>query len=465
MIERKLNKLLEEAKEIRKYLNEKEKSGYDKDVFRNLSDFISKELNSSFFKDKNAKVIANHFDEILPFIVGSNIDILLKNIKLLVKQPNFKEKFIEGLKNYPYKDEINKILNNIRVGLNSEANKYDEFLDYKVLSTLASMDLDKASCIEILNRLSKERQKEFLILLLENNRDIYYSAIEYKGNNKQLVYGNITHFIESSQNLYALMKFVKDDARALSEVKDYIDNNEEKATESILNEINRHLKVENPTLREIIKLMILDVAKNENAKLSDITFNGGGYSLVILIGNKVIKLGERVSKKFPNNPYIIAPLLRKDFQFDNEHCFVEVTERVDTNIDVSEEELYQLFKKLRDLNLVWTDIKIANVGRLTKENIIHWRDNIEPSEEVLGLDSKRGEIVLKEGDLVVLDADLIYDENDPNIKYSDNNFLYEEFEKRYQQEKKGLKEQETDFIFDDDETNIYEENENKGFHK
>ena len=52
------------------------------------------------------------------------------------------------------------------------------------------------------------------------------------------------------------------------------------------------------TLKEVIKLMVLDVMKNENVKFSDITYNGGGFSRVLLIGNKVIKLGDRVTKKF-----------------------------------------------------------------------------------------------------------------------------------------------------------------------
>ena len=176
-------------------------------------------------------------------------------------------------------------------------------------------------------------------------------------------------------------------------------------------------------------------------KFSDITYNGDGFSRVLLIGNKVIKLGDRVTKSFPNNPYIIAPLLRKEFQFNGESCFAEVTERVDTSKEASEDELYQLFRNLRDLNLVWTDIKSANVGRLTRENIIHWRDNLNPTEEVLVLDAKRGGKILKSGDLVILDADFIYDEKDPNINYSNNKYLYDKFEKRYQSEKKELKKQ------------------------
>ena len=283
-------------------------------------------------------------------------------------------------------------------------------------------------------------------------------------NNKQIIYNNISLFIENAQNLYTLMDFVKDRPAAFSQVKDYIDNNEDKAINSIFCEI----KIEDSTLREIIKLMILDIMKNENIKFSDITYNGGGFSRVLLIGDKVIKLGDRFTKSFPNNPYIVAPLLRKELKVDDENCFVEVTERVDTSTKPSSEELYKLFKNLRNLGLIWTDIKEENVGRLKRKNIIHWQENLNPSEEVLGFSTKRGETILEEGDLVILDADFIYDENDPNINYSNNKILTDEFEKRYQSEKKELKEQEENsklMMTVEAKRNDFDINEHKGIRK
>lgn len=125
-------------------------------------------------------------------------------------------------------------------------------------------------------------------------------------------------------------------------------------------------------------------------------------------------------------------------------------------------------KNLRNLNLVWTDIKENNVGRLTKENVIHWRGNLNPTEEVLGLDAKRGGTILNEGDLVILDADFIYDENDPSINYSNNKALYDEFEKRYQNEKEKLKKQQQEINLNLDafnETNDYDISEHKGIQR
>lgn len=467
MLERKLNDLLDEAKRIRQNSIENESANYYNDVFDNLSDFISKKLNNLLLKNKNAKIIVNHFDEILPYIVSNNMNIILLNIDLLIEQPNFKEKFIEGLKNYPYTDEIDELFYNIWGCLNSK-NKFDNFIDSNILKTLSTMNLKSSFYSSMLNILNEENQKIFLNILAENKCDISYSMVEYKGNNKQIIYDNLPLFMENTENLYSLMNFVKDNSIALSKVKDYIDNNPEKAINSIFCETSNLVKMKDKTLKEVVKLIILDVLKNENAKLSDITYNGGGFSRVLLIGNKVIKIGNRDTKSFPNNPYIISPLLRKKLEFNGESCFVEVTERVDTSKKASKDELYQLFKNLRNLNLIWTDIKESNVGRLKKENIIHWRQNLNPTDEVLGLDVKRGETVLKEGNLVILDADFIYDENDPDINYTNNKYIYDEFEKRYQREKKELKEQETKSnlnVIDFNQMNDYEVSEHKGIHR
>ena len=438
MLEKKLNKLLEEAKIIRQHSIEYNVASYYNDKFDNLSNFILKKLNSKLFKHRNAEVIANHFDEIFPYIVMSNINIILLYINLLIKQPHFKEKFLEGLKKYPYSDGVEQLFYNIWISLDNEVNQFDDFIDENILKTISTMGVEGAFYSDMLNRLNEDNQKKFLNILVNNKCNIFYMAIEYKGNNKQIIYDNLPLFIENSQNLYALMDFVKDNPNSFSQVKDYIDNNEEKAINSIFCETDHLGKMKDPALREIVKLIILDVMKNENAKFSDITYNSGGLSRVLLIGDKVIKIGDRVTKTFPNNPYIIAPLLRKELKFNGESCFLEVTERVDTDNSPTKEELYQLFKKLRNLKLVWTDIKGINVGRLKRENIIHWRENLNPTEEMLSLENRRGEDILKEGDLVILDADFIYDENDPNINYINNKDLYDEFEERYQREKKQL---------------------------
>lgn len=463
--ENELKELLKKANKQRQQAIDNCNASYCIDVFLELSNFILKNLGSFIFRKQKVEMIVEHFDEILPYVVSSNIDIFLIYSNILIEQTNFKRKFIEGLKKYPYKDGINEIFYNIWYCLGPV--EFDVFLDSDIFDAISTIDVESNFYTNILNKLSEEKQKDLLGKLIKNRRIIQYSAIEYKGNNKQLIYDNISLFIENSENLYSLMNFVKNNSDALSQVKKYIDNNEEKAINSIFCETEKLKEVKDSTLKEIIKLLILEVIKNENVKLSDITYNSGGYSRVLLIGDKVIKLGNRATKSFPNNPYIVSPLLRKELKGDNETCFVEITERVDTSDLASSEELYHLFKDLRNLGLVWTDIKPQNVGRLKKENIIHWPDELNPNDQMLGLDTMRGTTVLKKGDLVIIDADFIFDEKDTNIVHTNMRYLYDEFESRYQKEKKELGNKEHKNVVNNtiEETDDYEINASKGIRR
>ena len=129
MFERKLMRLLGEAKLLRQQALENKTASYCYDTFCNLSDFILKNLYSLLFRNRNVRIIVNHFDEILQYIVMSNIDILSLNINLFVEQPNFKEKFVAGLKKYPYLDGVEKLFDNIWNYLDDEQNKFDKFID------------------------------------------------------------------------------------------------------------------------------------------------------------------------------------------------------------------------------------------------------------------------------------------------------------------------------------------------
>lgn len=129
------------------------------------------------------------------------------------------------------------------------------------------------------------------------------------------------------------------------------------------------------------------------------------FSLILQIGDKVIKVGrERVAPK----------LLRKEFKIDEENSiFIEVNERLDINYQITEEELYQLYKKVRQLVLICIDVAFRNIGILLKDNKIHWRQKLPLTDEVLGLEKYRwSKIMLKKGDIVICDNDIIYDEND-----------------------------------------------------
>ena len=208
----------------------------------------------------------------------------------------------------------------------------------------------------------------------------------------------------------------------------YVNNNFDKLIEAVYYAMNDYDKEEVEKLQknpdrdiiiDILKMVFKEVSENENVKFSDIKRIGrGGYTDVYQVGEKVIKVGRgRGQERFPNNPYIITPLLRKDFGFYSgkryENAYIEVTERADilTDEEVSEEELYMLYSRMREIGLEWMDIEARNVGLLRRDNRIYWNEEINPSDEVLGLAPKVGAGVhLKKGDLVIIDADFIFEE-------------------------------------------------------
>ena len=191
---------------------------------------------------------------------------------------------------------------------------------------------------------------------------------------------------------------------------------------------------------DIVFMIIDEVRKNENVGFSDIDrISMGGFSSVYNVGNKVIKIGTRMNYTFTDNPYIVKPLLRRSFG----GIVVEVTEKVDTNIHVDENQLYEMYSNLRDMGLIWTDIKSANIGRLLKDNKYYWNSELSDSSKARELNEKVGEVELKKGDLVLLDADWIFTEGS-NIKvppFSQAEQLYYKFKDRYDNEHMKLNEE------------------------
>lgn len=180
---------------------------------------------------------------------------------------------------------------------------------------------------------------------------------------------------------------------------------------------NKSNKYDFNILREIIFLIIKEISENEHTKMHKIELIGhGDFSSVYCLGNKIIKIGRtRLTKKFPNNPYIIKPLLRKEFEIgENNSFFIEVCEKIKTNC-CSEEDVYELYKKLRDIGLIWMDPKISNIGKLIKDNKIYWNKKLNPSDKALSLSKYKGNESLKKGNIIICDADSIYEENDPKI--------------------------------------------------
>ena len=345
-------------------------------------------------------------------------------------------KIIKTFKNLPInKEQVNVLLNNM---LNNSTKAYWEDIYYMIKklypemipSMLSSMFKNKDNCKEALS-------------LIQKDDNTYISEI----------YNNIDVILESTNydELFSLRDIVKNDKRAYSMVINKIkentkDNIKKLIKSNYLKIIALHKEYHNlsyiysekfDNILEVIYLIIEDVCHNENIDITEIERVGNGsFSSVILAKDKVIKIGiPGKTKSFPNNPYINAMLLRKEFPINNEaSIFVEVSERVDIKSAIDIEELYQLYKKMRNIGLVWLDAAARNAGILLKDNKVSWRFDLPITDKSLGLDKFRGEEQLKKGDIVILDNDLIYDIDDPNIPAEFATTYQVIFERRYQKQ-------------------------------
>lgn len=379
----------------------------NKDKIRKYADYILK--NCSDYNWIASYLIMYDGDELIDAIIN-NYNKLKENnidtypiINRITKYPNDKlisyiDKLIPVLDDFTLHDILNKIKDNEEV-MNYVIDKY-------LINSTISIKLTS--------------------FLLKNN--LYIDK----------VYQNFDNIISNNiKDLYELKKQGTLNEEASAKISKIVQNNKEyldNTIEDILKEIygekfnSKDFKVGIDTIKIIIK----ELCQNENKTYGDIEYLGKGtFSYVLAVGDKVLKIGiKRYTDSFPNNPYIITPLLRESIKINEENkIFLEVTERVDTKTEVTTEELYQLYKKIRALGLVWTDVAKRNVGRLKKDNIVHWNTPLYPTDEALELKKYINASQLKKGDLIILDADHIYE----GYKY---NLTNKEFEDRYQEELK-----------------------------
>lgn len=179
------------------------------------------------------------------------------------------------------------------------------------------------------------------------------------------------------------------------------------------------------TLVHLVKPLVDTALVREKCRITDTKIlRGGGYSNVLQIGNTVIKVGlPRKTFEIPNDKRILQPILRRDLRREQGiNAVIEVSDRVDTDIVLSEEEMYKIYKDMRDRGIVCGDFKHGNIGVLLRDNTPR---NIKEN-------GMRGNVTetLKAGEYVLLDTDFIYSEDDPNIDLTSD--MSRKFEKRYQ---------------------------------
>ena len=193
-------------------------------------------------------------------------------------------------------------------------------------------------------------------------------------------------------------------------------------------------------LVQALTMIFEEIAQNEMADVSDVEYIGkGDHSNVYKLGNKVIKLGERrLTNKIPYHRRILQPLLRRKIK--NKDLYIEISEYVESDISITDEDAYLIYKELRNDGIIWLDAKMENLGRLKKDNVIHLKEPLYVKKESVGYieETIKEEEPLHKGDLVIIDTDYLYKENDFDEKKIDKNinmYFYKINEQRYQKER------------------------------
>ena len=356
-------------------------------------------------------------------------DLFFSNIDIFYKK--YKYETLKNYIDYFYNVDKSYVENNIF----SMLKFYKSEVDYVILIRYCkekNIDISKMfKYIEDNNIILEDNS--LLNVLLNNYRNINIKEME----------SIINHSTRLLDLKYILKKY-----NIYTELIDLINkriiNNKEMISDEILTTMISFRCIKDDIIRNTMFYIVKELSENENINYQDICIlsKSGAYSTVYQIGDKVIKIGRKrgVFTKI-NNKRFLQPLYRDEVLDKNESDFlfcIEITEKVDTD-NITKEDVYQIYKELRDQGLIWTDCKEDNLGRLLKDNKVYFRGIDKVDKVATGYLNDIDEI-LKKGDLVIIDNDYIYNEED----YFKNNYLapseyFDEFEKRYRSEYNNVK--------------------------
>ena len=226
------------------------------------------------------------------------------------------------------------------------------------------------------------------------------------------------------KELFNKLKSIKDKKEYLDELIKLIEQILYERTWFVKNSSNSDLRKK---FFDFLKLKIEELSKE-----SDIEFIGCGHtSLAFKIGDIVIKVGKEDNNHMQKRNYsydcLIPVFFNQYFKVDEkEYYTIQISPLVSID-NITEEELYETYKRLRNYGYIWNDPTFDNVGRIIKD--IEFNGHL-----------------YKKGDIVILDLeDLAYvGEETPDIVleeiaiagYNQKTYVYET---RYIEEKKSKK--------------------------
>ncbi|MBR2997915.1 MAG: hypothetical protein IKF37_02425 [Bacilli bacterium] len=289
---------------------------------------------------------------------------------------------------------------------------------------------------------------DYKIKSLKENFEFYEPYSEYY-NKKHM----IETIIENDELEYILNNFEeisKYDFESKEPIFKYINDNIDRINKERLQSIKyifvfqmleRKYELEDKDINKV-KDLIETTAENENLTIFNIKkINYGSYSSIYKLGSKIIKIGcKRAINNIVDNNRILLP----DKLIKVKSNIIEITDYIDGKSDFSKDEVYKIYKELREQGIVWLDPTKDNLKRLDESTL--------KKQEIKSLSRDRYPFIknrkfinkpLKANDLIIIDLDHLVDERDKANIYRANDYLREDiltdrenYEKRYLLEKK-----------------------------
>lgn len=324
----------------------------------------------------------------------------------------------------------------------------------KLWDEIKSVDGVKQKLENILEeKLENEKQTD-VVANIKKLKDIDIVQEKIKSNFETIM--KKVHSINERQELVNLLVKIQE---VNVKVEEYLKTglNLENAQKGFIDEI---VKIDNTIqdtrTKQAIYLLLREVIEHEGKKIDEVETVGMGNSANVLrIGNFVMKFQDsRKNDRIKYHPRVLQPVVRTavyDYENGNKNdkpsMYIEMYNIVRTNWydELSQEEineeLYKIYREMREDGVVWTDIKKENVGKLIKDNKANYTikgEELKVEDESIGIygRNKEGKI-LQKGELVILDVDYIYTEKEyEELKENeDKENLYYIFDERYKNEK------------------------------
>ena len=353
-------------------------------------------------------------------------------IRDILKENRLDEKFV--LENFDY------------LIMNVNSNNFARFLNY--ISTEATLSDNVLKKISIFIRRFKTGD------ILDKEQEAFLTMMNFLPGYKKVFYKNMRNIIESISPgvLFEKASLLREiSPRYSKKINEIVNLNQDKICRHILfsclskNGNNEFSMKDLNDYSLTLQILLREVLKSERKKLSDVENVGEGvYSKNYKIGDKVLKIGApRETYFIPNHRRILQPLARINLTNSNHKSIgtIELTSEENASKEaldkITEEDLYRIYKELRDDGIVWGDPKKDNLAILKRKNIPMLNGKpfyVNPSS--VGFKNDLNVVrPLDKGDIVIIDTDYLYREEQKNKKGNTNSYVLA-FERRYQNEKK-----------------------------